>query len=174
MHLKHFFQHNFIFENFIFENFIFRNFFKFYLILFKFKFFFSKKFAMNSVHEPGSRTMSKNLTQEKYRVKSGKKQAEYTECTTLSQAAHPALRPRAPRAPAARAYRAAAACPARPAWGLLRLPRAPATPAACSPPRRARACCAPNSPAACPSACLWAPRAPYEPNRAPSYLARAV
>ena len=31
---------------------------------------------MNSVHEPDSRTMSKNLTQEKYRVKSGQKQAE--------------------------------------------------------------------------------------------------
>ena len=40
---------------------------------------------MNSVHEPDSRTMSKNLTQEKYRVKSGQKQAECTECTDLGQ-----------------------------------------------------------------------------------------
>ena len=62
---------------------------------------------MNSVHEPGSRTMSKNLTQEKYRVKSGQKQAECTECTTLGQPARPG---RAPNAQATRALRTCRAC----------------------------------------------------------------
>ena len=71
---------------------------------------------MNSVHEPGSRTMSKNLTPEKYRVKPGQKQAECTKCTALAnprtQAARPAPRPRAPRTPAV--VRSLCPVPARP------------------------------------------------------------
>ena len=80
---------------------------------------------MNSVHESGSRTMSKNLTQEKYRVKSSQKQAECTECPALGQPARP-LAPRAP-APAACAPRALQ-LPTRPA------PRAlPAAAPVCAP-----------------------------------------
>ena len=73
---------------------------------------------MNSVHEPGSRTMSKNLTQEKYQVKSGQKQVECTECTALGQPARPCRAlPRACRAPAPPlrpALTRPAACSARP------------------------------------------------------------
>ena len=63
MHLKHFYHQKILFLKFSF--FFFQNFcpilFDFILILFNLiKYFFSKKFAMNSVHELGSRTMSKN------------------------------------------------------------------------------------------------------------------
>ena len=55
---------------------------------------------MNSVHESSSRTMSKNLTPEKYLVKPGQKQAECTKCTTLAKPR--AQRPcRAPQRPSA-------------------------------------------------------------------------
>ena len=101
---------------------------------------------MNSVHEPGSRTMSKNLTQEKYRVKPGKTQAECTECTARWPSNTPGRAPllrrarpcRAARPPASRAP--SASLPAR------STPRAPQrlapTPVSC-------ACRAP-----------WAPSAP--------------
>ena len=76
---------------------------------------------MNSVHEPGSRTMSKNLTQEKYRVEQGQKQAKCTKCTALAS----------PCAQAARLPRPccalAAAAPLLRASAALRVPlRAPA------------------------------------------------
>ena len=79
---------------------------------------------MNSVHEPGSRTMSKNPTQEKYRVKSGQKQAECTECTALGQAVCP-LGSARPCAPCARAPAARLLLPARPA-GARAVPARPA------------------------------------------------
>ena len=89
---------------------------------------------MNSVHEPGSRTMSKNLTQEKYQVKSGQKQVECTKCTALGQPARPCRAlPCACRA---------SAPPLRPA--LTR-------PAACSARPRAHDPCAPYAPNACPA-----------------------
>ena len=127
---------------------------------------------MNNVHEPGSRTMSKNLTQEKYRVKPGRKQAKCTECIALAslhaQVARPALRshaPRVPRAPLPRPLRPCSAClHARPTRARPRAPRAPharppgrpparppalptrARPNAPRAPARARACacCAPH------------------------------
>ena len=61
---------------------------------------------MNSVHELGSRTMSKNLTQEKYRVKPGQKQVECTECTAFGQPARPGPAPSPGRTPLPRAWRA--------------------------------------------------------------------
>ena len=45
---------------------------------------------MNSVHEPGSRTMFKNFDSGKYRVEPGQKQAECTKCIAQGQAARPA------------------------------------------------------------------------------------
>ena len=65
---------------------------------------------MNSVHEPGSQTMSKNLTPEKYQVKPGKKQAECTECTVC----YPSNTP--DRAPLPRSYALVAPrpCPTHP------------------------------------------------------------
>ena len=105
---------------------------------------------MNNVHEPGSRIMSENLTQEKYRVKPGQKQAECTECTAFGQpacpgreqAAQPAL-PRALRPPSSPAHlppRAPAAptgpyCVRAPAAHCL-TPHASAT---CAPTRALRA-----------------------------------
>ena len=125
---------------------------------------------MNSVHL---------VTQEKYRVESGQKQAE---CTAQSQLAHPALRPRTqrpgrtPRAQAERAPRPRFAC---------REPRA--LPRACRalpPALRARASPAPPRPcrprllpAACsrlrvrPGACLRAPACCLaQPSAQPSAL----
>ena len=136
---------------------------------------------MNSVHEPGSRTMSKILTQEKYRVNPSRKQAKCTEYTALAspsaQTARPAPRPRAPRAPRApaaarpllphaRSPRAfARLLPTRPCPALQRRScRAPALPAPTSAYRlraHLRACCAPTCAPRAPSlAPTCAPRAP--------------
>ena len=93
---------------------------------------------MNSVHEPGSRTMSKNLTQEKYRVEPGQKQAECTECTAQSQPARPG---RAPRTCSPHALRPARLLPA------ARCPRALRATAARQRPAHVRA--VPASPSAC-------------------------
>ena len=111
---------------------------------------------MNSVHKLGSRIMSKNLTQEKYRVELGQKQAECTECTAQSQPQHPSRAPsacllRAPCAfrlrvrphPRARSHphtRSRARTPAAPAPTPQRLPAHPARPAERLPP------CAPQRP----------------------------
>ena len=98
---------------------------------------------MNSFHELGSRTMSKNLTQEKYRVKPSQKQAE---CTAQSQPARPAPACRAPCAHPApapllphtpRACRCLLRTPARP------LRPTPSRPVSCS----ARPCSRTRSPA---------------------------
>ena len=102
---------------------------------------------MNSVHEPGSRTMSKNFDSGKYQVEPGQKQAECTECTAQGQparpgrepSAHPALpralraRPRLSLRPVARAPRAypSSACRARHA---CLCPRACQRPRSCRPP----------------------------------------
>ena len=94
---------------------------------------------MNSVHEPGSRTMSKKFDSGKYRVEPGQKQAECTEYTAQDQPARPG------RAPAA-----------QPA-----LPRAPRAPAACAPAARAHAAQAPAAPTCAPRA----PRACSSPAR---------
>ena len=119
---------------------------------------------MNSVHELDSRTMSKNLTHEKYRVKLGQKQAECTECTALGQPARPAPRPRAPRlrpAPVPRPPRAPPTARPAPAPFLSRAPllqclRPLARPCRAAPnprPGRLAACPArPASPACAPSA----------------------
>ena len=150
---------------------------------------------MNSVHEPGSRTMSKNLTQKKYRVKSGQKQAECTECTALGQPARLPSPRRAPAAPLPRSPRAPCApahclrvVPARlaPTAPLPRAPRAPApclrtqrphasthvlrAPTPCRSPRMPAACClrAPRAPVPCPRACC----APQRLLRAPAPAAR--
>ena len=136
---------NFIFENFILKNFIFRKFcqilFDFISFLFNLKKKNSKNFVMNSVHEPGSRTMSKNLTPEKYRVKPGQKQAECTKCTALAslpaQAAHLG---HPPAAPPPRAL-----VPPAPHGPVSLLPRAPATPVVC----------APRVPSACPASTAY-------------------
>ena len=86
---------------------------------------------MNSVHEPGSRTMSKNLTSEKYRVKPGQKQAACTECTASWPSSTPgSVRPARPSLPVARATRAPASpeprAPTRPEGPALPRPSAPA------------------------------------------------
>ena len=120
---------------------------------------------MNSVHEPGSRTMSKNLTQEQYCVKPGKKQAECTKCTALAspraQVEHPAPVPRAIRPPLRllpRAFRVPAAAPA-PRTPHLPTPAVP-LPRACRTRARAPTSCIPRarplrarSPAASPAPC---------------------
>ena len=133
---------------------------------------------MNSVHEPGSRTMFKNFDSGKYRVKPGKKQAECTECTAQGQAARPApSQPCPARSARARACRARPArlpsvrlpCaprpPVRPAMSA-RLPRAPyclRAPAACAPQR-------PPAPSpARPRTPAWALRARLAPARPASY-----
>ena len=125
----------FILENFIYENFIIRKFcqilFDFISFLFNFKifiFFFEFFFVMNSVHEPGSRTMSKNLTPKKYRVKLGQKQAKCTKCTALASPRLPRSRC-APRPPRARLLRSTRPCPARLAACRARQ-RAPRSPSA--------------------------------------------
>ena len=166
LHLKHCFQLNLIFENFIFENFYIRKFclilIDFILFLFNLIFFFSENFVMSSVHEPGSRTMSKKLLRnntESIRI----------ENRPSAPTAQPVASPRAPCAPVAPLLRPAAPCrtlpracralaarcrarpsrlpPARPARlppeRLARLPplapraprvlREPRTPAACAP-----------------------------------------
>ena len=84
---------------------------------------------MNSVHEPGSRTMSKNLTQEKYRVELGQKQVKCTKCTALAS-------PRAqrlgcePRATLPRPPRACCRLLCAPASPLLPAPVHPCRPPA--------------------------------------------
>ena len=86
---------------------------------------------MNSVHEPGSRTMSKKFDSGKYRVEPGQKQAECTECIAQGQPAHPGRAQRPGHVPAAQS-----ALPrtlrARPRL----LPRAPRASLPCP-----RACC---------------------------------
>ena len=143
---------------------------------------------MNSVHEPGSRTMSKKFDSGKYRVEPGQKQAECTECTAQGQLTRPGRAPRAqaarlaprPRAcrPASPAPRARACCSALPRAALACRTRCERLrPSACAPPapRAPRARCAPFPrslrpvpvrPAVC-SARPRAPRTPCEPVRAP-------
>ena len=133
---------------------------------------------MNSVHEPGSRTMSKNLTQEKYRVKTSQKQAKCTECTALGQPARQSCAPNAlsrAQRPAARAPRSAAAR-LRLRLPSVRLSGAPRQPA--SPPVLARLLapvsvppCAPQHarPARTSTLALRAPaRAPARPTGGPA------
>ena len=121
---------------------------------------------MNSVHEPGSRTMSKNLTQEKYRVKPGKKQAECTECTArwpsntpgrapLPRRAHPCRAVRAPAAPCAPLPRRARPCrAARPPASRAPSASVPARPTPRAPQRLA------PTPVSCACRAPWAPSAP--------------
>ena len=103
---------------------------------------------MNTVHEPGSRTMSKNLTPEKYRVKPGQKQVACTECTTSWPSSTPSRAgPACLSLPAAQAPRAPAC--------LSRGPRAPVL--------------------KCPSVCACLPAAPApSPLRAQRPCAHAV
>ena len=122
---------------------------------------------MNSVHELGSRTMSKKFDSGKYRVEPGQKQAECTECTTQGQPARCracwAPRPRACRAPVP-------TCRARPCRAPY-LPRVPAARHACRTP--CLLCATPATPSPAPHArptqrpcaCL---RAQHTPARAPA------
>ena len=71
---------------------------------------------MNSVHEPGSRTMSKNLTQEKYRVEPGQKIGRVHQVHSPGQPARPG---HSPSSQAARPTRHCRAC--------CRTPRAPSS-----------------------------------------------
>ena len=87
---------------------------------------------MNSVHEPGSRTMSKN------RLRNN------TESKWIEN------RPSAPSAQPKASPGAQAARPARPCRACCRAPRAPREPRALLPPAcRARVHCAPHAAAAC-------------------------
>ena len=90
---------------------------------------------MNSVHEPGSRTMSKKFDSGKYRVEPGQKQAECTECTAQSQPARPARPAPACRPP--RAFAPPAARPARAQRDCRRLLSTPARPLRSAPARLA-------------------------------------
>ena len=109
---------------------------------------------MNSVHEPGSRTMSKNLTQEKYRVEQGQKQVGRTECTAKSQPACPG---RARPAPACRA-RPARLRPACRAPLPRMMPPAPHARVPAAP--RARGLSFLAAPARAPSACPTCAQSP--------------
>ena len=110
---------------------------------------------MNSVHEPGSRTMSKNLTQEKYRVEPGQKQTECTQCTALaSPRAQPALptpSPRPPRAPAAPLARLLPPAPRAPRTPVCALRARPSRPAGA---QRLLSSPAPHASVACCSGCI--------------------
>ena len=120
---------------------------------------------MNSVHL---------VTQEKYRVESGQKQAEFIECTAQSQpvrpghapsfqAACPAPRPRAQRpAPACRALRLRRA-PLAPSAPRARPASAPCAPCARLPPPSPHAA-RPLRPAACSSRPLARPPALRAPS----------
>ena len=113
---------------------------------------------MNSVHEPGSRTMSKKFDSGKYRVKTDRKWAKCTECTAPSQ----------PAPSHACACCRALPCPTRPA----RLPPScalrarvllpPERPTRLRPRAQRPAACAPClriAPSRAPSACLRAQHA---------------
>ena len=120
---------------------------------------------MNSVHEPGSRTMSKKFDSGKYRVEPSQKQVECTECTAQGQPARPGrARPALPARPLHPA-------PARLQRACACLPRAPclscATPATPSPAPYAR-------PAQRPCACLLAQQAPARAPTAQPLLYRGL
>ena len=111
---------------------------------------------MNSVHEPDSRTMSKNRLRkntESIRIK--------------NRPSAPSAQPVAsPRAQAARPCRALPARRCRPAVARLRAPHAPAphAPAACAP----RAPCLPSARPARPACHLRSPRTPCAPSTCPA------
>ena len=150
LQLKYCFQHNFIFENLIFRKFclILIDFilFLFNLINILFLFLFLENFVMNSVHEPGSRIMSKNGLRNSTESKNQVKTKPSARAPKLAQLGHPRCalaRPGActpgrivgrlavswPRPPAVSqpkppCRRAHARAPARGSTGAL--PRAPA------------------------------------------------
>ena len=125
---------------------------------------------MNSVHEPGSRTMSKNRLR-------NNTESTRIENRPRAPSAQPVASPRSPRA-----YHACCHAPClprapAPAACRLRTPRAPAParPPACLPaPQclRSPAACAPQRSACAPQRSACAPstssRAPSRPSRAPS------
>ena len=182
LHLKYCFQQNFIFKNFIFEIFIFLKFYQilFYFILFLFNLiniFFLENFVMKSVHEPGSRTMSKN------RLKNNTESIRI-ENRPSAPSAQPVASPgRAPsaslgRAPSAQAVRPAprgsaprqGACHALP-LACHALPRSPRAPVRLPPTRLPPAHLPPTRLARLPPARPRAPsaRAPRAHTSAPAY-----
>ena len=118
---------------------------------------------MNSIHEPASRTMSKNLTQEKYRVEPGQKQAEHTKCTALASpraqaAPRPPSQPCPARSTRAHGYCRSPAARALACFARAPAPRVPAYRAPVPPACRAPACRVPLL-RACPAPRLRLPNA---------------
>ena len=136
---------------------------------------------MNSVHEPGSRTMSKNLTQEKYQVEPGQKQAECTECTVQSQPTRPgharpvpsACLPRAQRGPLTCAPPAARLPPPALHSGAPTAPHARAPSSLQRPPARPRtnSCALRARPAARPAPAQRLPSCPVLGHNTPRCIA---